>query len=168
MYFCPHFLKTDVQIILRFGILGEKFGKEVVSDLNIFALKWSFLFPLFIPFQHLFAPTSQRPMFKILKFLNPWGKIMERRGLRLNNFAHKGCKIIAHFSIFIFDNFFFVSVLISASVKRCLVSRMRDFFSIYKENKPNAQAEGADPTGCKSTNGQNSPISKFSTTAFYD
>ena len=61
---------------------------------------------------------------------------MERSGLRFYFFAHKGCKIVAHFFFdFLTDfallaGFFLVSVLLSASIKRWFVSRMRDFFSI--------------------------------------
>ena len=38
---CPHFPKSDVQSFQRFGILGEKCWKEVVSELNFFVMKWS-------------------------------------------------------------------------------------------------------------------------------
>ena len=37
--FCPHFPKSNVQTFWIFGILGEKYWKKVVSDLNIFANK---------------------------------------------------------------------------------------------------------------------------------
>ena len=40
-YFAPNFPKSDVQNLERFGILGEKCWKEVVSELNIFVEKWS-------------------------------------------------------------------------------------------------------------------------------
>ena len=39
MFFCPHFPKLDVQKFLRFGILWEKYWKEMVSDLKTFANK---------------------------------------------------------------------------------------------------------------------------------
>ena len=38
-YFCPHFLKSNVQTFWIFGILGKKCWKEVVSDLKIFTHK---------------------------------------------------------------------------------------------------------------------------------
>ena len=39
--FCPHFPKSDVQSFKSFRFLGEKCWNEVVSELNIFVIKWS-------------------------------------------------------------------------------------------------------------------------------
>ena len=44
------------------------------------------LFTFEVPFKPLFAPTSQSRMTKILDIRNPWGKAMERSGLRFDNF----------------------------------------------------------------------------------
>ena len=58
--------------------------KEVVSDLNIFVKKWfkiaaakkvlKIFFHLFTPFKPLFVPVSQKPMYKLLRFLESLGK----------------------------------------------------------------------------------------------
>ena len=34
-----------------------------------------------------FCPTSQSPMSKLFRFLRPWGQVMERSGLRFENFC---------------------------------------------------------------------------------
>ena len=44
------------------------------------------LFTFDVPFKRLFAPTSQSRMSNILEIQNPWGKVMERSGLRLEHF----------------------------------------------------------------------------------
>ena len=78
------------------------------------------VFTFELPFKSLFAPTSQIQIFKkkwylcfslcltvflpqlpevqwpnFLDFQNPWGKVMERSGLRIDNFCSKRCKIAA-------------------------------------------------------------------------
>ena len=44
------------------------------------------LFTFEVPFKCLCAPTSQSWMSKIVELQNPWGKVMERSGLRFENF----------------------------------------------------------------------------------
>ena len=77
-------------------------------------------------------PEIGCPIF--LEIRNPWGKIMERSGLRYEHFC---LKIVenrrAKKSFFFIADFALVHppmvlVLLSASVERCFVSRMRDFF----------------------------------------
>ena len=90
MVFFPNFLKSHVQTLWIFGILGEKCWKEVVSDLKIFAHKgckmavakkvfYGFFLNLFIPFKHLFAPTSQSPMSKLCGFSESLGKSIGKK-----------------------------------------------------------------------------------------
>ena len=45
------------------------------------------LFTFDVPFKRLFAPTSGICMSKILDIRNPWGKVMERSGLRFEHFC---------------------------------------------------------------------------------
>ena len=42
-----------------------------------------------VPFKRLFAPTSRSQMSNILEIRNPWGKVMDRSGLRLEHFCLK-------------------------------------------------------------------------------
>ena len=89
----------------------------------------------------------------ILDFWNPCGKVMERSGLR---FEKKNClyKVWNCHNFFFYLNFFLlffckycltswiclVLVLLFASVKRCFVSRIQDFFcSTYFCNIRNTQ-----------------------------
>ena len=53
---------------------------------------------LFTPFNGLFAPEVQCP--NILDIRNPWGKVMERNGLRFKFVAQKLCKIAAAKQVF--------------------------------------------------------------------
>ena len=75
-------------------------------------------------------PALGCPIF--LEIRNPWGKVMERSGLAFEHFFWKWSKIAAQKKVFFFADFALVhpplaSVLLSASVERCFVSRMRDF-----------------------------------------
>ena len=75
-------------------------------------------------------PEVGCPIF--LEIRNPWGKVMERSGVTFKPFVWKWSKIAAQKKLF-FADFALVhppmaSVLLSASVERCFVSRMRDFF----------------------------------------
>ena len=45
------------------------------------------LFTFEVPFKRLFAPTSGIRMSKSLEIRNPWGKVIERSGLRLEHFS---------------------------------------------------------------------------------
>ena len=45
------------------------------------------LFTFEVQFKRLFAPTSQSRMSKILEISNPWGKVMERSGLKFEIFC---------------------------------------------------------------------------------
>ena len=64
----PLFPKSDVQTFQRFGIIGRKQWQEMVSDLTIFAQKWSnwprqkniyflYLFTFEVLFKRLFSST---------------------------------------------------------------------------------------------------------------
>ena len=89
---------------------------------------------MFNPLKRLLPPFPevQRPNF--LVFRNPSGKVMERRDLRFENFFSlrvynrraKKYRFLANFALR--AGFFLVSVLLTASVQRCFVSRVRDFF----------------------------------------
>ena len=78
-----------------------------------------FIFFGFRSFLTVFLPPLPEvgcPIF--LQIRNPWGKVMERSGLRYEHF----------FADFALVHPPMASVLLSASVERCFVSRMRDFF----------------------------------------
>ena len=89
----------------------------------------------FVSFVHSvetsFCPNlSKSNVQTFLDFWNPWGKVMEKVVSDLTTFAYKGCKIAAHFFFGKFcptSRILLVLVLLSASVERCFVSRMRDF-----------------------------------------
>ena len=81
-------------------------------------------------------PTSGVGCPIFLEIQNPWGKVMERSGVTFEHFVWKWSKIAAQKNVFFFADFALVhppmaSVLLSASVERCFVSRMRDFFSSF-------------------------------------
>ena len=44
------------------------------------------VFTFEVSFRHLFVPTFQNWMPKILEIRNPWGKVLERNGLRFEKF----------------------------------------------------------------------------------
>ena len=79
------------------------------------------------------CPEVRCPIF--LEIRNPWGKVMERSGLTFEHFCFevvKNCRTKKSF--FFFADFALVhppmaSVLLSASVERCFVSRKRDFYT---------------------------------------
>ena len=45
------------------------------------------VFTFEVPFKRLFAPTSEVGCPIFLEIQNPWGKVMERSGLRFENFC---------------------------------------------------------------------------------
>ena len=117
--------------------------EKVVSRLNIFTQIWSKIaaaksfftdfFHLFTPFKRLFAPTSQSPMFKNFKLSESLGKSIGKKGSQIIKLLLiLGVKLARIFYL-IFCKFcltstvFLVSVLLSALVKRFLVSHMQDF-----------------------------------------
>ena len=76
-------------------------------------------------------PKIGCPIF--LEIQNPWGKVMERNGLIFEHFCLEVVKNRRAQKINFVADFALVhppmaSVLLSASVERCFVSRMRDFF----------------------------------------
>ena len=100
MSLCLRFPKLDVQSFLRFGILGEKQWKEVVSDLKNFTNKgckiaaqkklifWAnfallsrivLVLVFLTPFNSLFALTSQSLMCKMFIFLESLGNSNGRK-----------------------------------------------------------------------------------------
>ena len=100
-----------------------------------------FLFPLITTFKRFFVPTSQRPMSKLFKFSQFLGKTNGKKWSQIQILlVIKGIKSPRKKSL-IFDKFcltsriFLVSVLLSASVERCFVSCMQDFFSSVNLNK---------------------------------
>ena len=53
------------------------------------------MFTFEVPFERLFAPTSQIQMSKILEIQKPWEKVMERSGLRIEEkILKKGVKSV--------------------------------------------------------------------------
>ena len=51
------------------------------------------LFTFEVTLKRFLPPLAEFRCPKILEIPNPWGKEMERRGLRFENFTNKGCKI---------------------------------------------------------------------------
>ena len=127
--------------------LGEKYWKDVVSDLIIFAQKWSktatakkffsrfFLLHLFTPLKRLFAHLSQSPISKLFRFSESLGKTKAKKWSQIwILLLIKGVKLSRKKKKLDFwrilpntNRIFLVLVLLSASVERCFVSRMRDF-----------------------------------------
>ena len=110
-------------------------GCKIAAAKKVF---YRFFFHLFTLFKRLFAPTSLSPMSKLFRFLESLGesngkkwsqiwKLLLRKGVKLP-------RIFFFFFFFFFCEFcltsriFSVLVLLFTSVKRCVVSRMRDFF----------------------------------------
>ena len=96
---------------------------------KVYSLTFSLLryhLPVFLPP----LPEVGCPIF--LEIRNPWGKVMERSGLTFEHFSLEVVYNPRAKKVF-FADFALVhppmaSVLLSASVERCLVSCMRDFF----------------------------------------
>ena len=59
------------------------------------------VFTFEVPFKRLFAPLPEVQCPKYLEIRNPWGKVMERSGLRFENFTNKGCKIAMQKKLFL-------------------------------------------------------------------
>ena len=115
----------------------------MVSDMNIFVRKlfqiaaqtkvfFLIFFTFEVPFNRLFAPTSRSRMSNIFRDSESLGKRNEGSGLTFEHFCLKVVKNCrAKKSFFFFADFALVhppmaSVLLSASVERCFVSRMRN------------------------------------------
>ena len=125
---CPNFL--DIQnplgeIMERSGLRFEHFCSKIVLKRcrkNFFNTFFFFICSLSLNIFMSPFPKVQCPNF--LYFWNPWGKAIERSGLRFKNKtkrnAHK-CKFCLTSRIFL------VSVLLSALVERFRVSRIRHF-----------------------------------------
>ena len=126
-YFCPHFLKSDVQsfrdseslvksnekkwsqiwkLLLIKGVKSSRKKKIVIFFTKVALLSRIFLVSVFLTlFNGLFAPTSLSPMSKLFLILGILGeKGWEGMVTDLRIFAHKGCKTTAAKSVFY--NFF--------------------------------------------------------------
>ena len=115
----------------------------MVSDMNIFVWNclrsqrkkkfFSLIFSLLRYPLTVFLPPLPKVGCQIfLEIQNPWGKVIARSGLTFDHFFWKWSKIAAQKKVFFVADFALVhppmaSVLLSASVERCFVSRMRDF-----------------------------------------
>ena len=100
------------------------------------------VFTFEVLFKFLFAPCSRSRMSNIFRNSESLGK---SNGEKWSNiwifFVLKWSKIAAQKKGFFFADFALVhpptaSVLLSATVKRCFVSRMRDFFFIWRDIRP--------------------------------
>ena len=76
------------KVMEKSGLRFEYFCSKMVLNCRGKKCFLRIFFSLFTPFKRLFAPTSpQIPMSKLLDFPNPWGKLMERSGLRFKYFC---------------------------------------------------------------------------------
>ena len=103
----------------------------MVSDLKTFPYKGCkitaakkkklrIFFHFFTFFKRLFAPLPEVQCPNFFDFRNPWGEKMERSCFRLKTFGLLENVVLL--------TGFFVFILLSASVDRCFVSHMREFF----------------------------------------
>ena len=119
---------------LRFEKNAHKWSK-IATTKKVFYGFFKSLFTFEVPFTRLFSPTSWSPMTKLFRFseslvktnIKKWSPI----GILL---VIKGVKLPREKKSLIFDEFclasriFLLSVLLSALVEGCFVSRTRDFF----------------------------------------
>ena len=79
---------SDLKTITNKGCKIPARKKEEEKKGQFCHTEHHFLVSVFLTlFNGLFAPTSLSPMFKLfLDFRNPWEEVMERSGLRLENF----------------------------------------------------------------------------------
>ena len=125
----------------------------MVSDMNIFVWnclksqrkKKFFFFHFFtfeVPFNGLFAPTSQSRMSNIFRDSESLGKSNGKKWSNIWTFLlGSGLKSPRAKKFFFVADFVLVhpsmaSVLLSASIERCFVSRMQDFLLIFLQNIP--------------------------------
>ena len=141
---CPKFLKIQNpwgKVMERSGLRFKSFtnkGCKIAAQKNCFwanfsIFLWYRCFSLRLTVFLPPLPEVQCPNF--LDFRNPWGKVMERSGLRFENFSLiKGVKLPRKKKVCFCGKFclpsriFLVSVLLSALFERFFVSRMQDFF----------------------------------------
>ena len=117
----------------------------MVSDMNIFVLKlskiatqkkvfFSNFFHFEVPFNGLFAPTSRSWMSNIFRDLESLGKSDGKKWSNIWIFLF-GCGLKSPRKKkncdFALVHPPMASELLSASVERCFVSRMRDFFLVH-------------------------------------
>ena len=116
----------------RSGLRYEHFFLKIVENRRA---KKSFFpitfFTFEVPFNGLLPPLPKVGCPIFLEIWNPWGKVTKRSGLTFEHFCFKWSKMAAQ-NKFFFADFNLVhppmaSVLLSASVERCFVTRMRDF-----------------------------------------
>ena len=67
-------------------------------------------------------PKVQCPIF--LDFRNPWGKVIERGGLRFEFFAHKWCKIAVKKKVYYFANIALLVGFFGTSATICIGREM--------------------------------------------
>ena len=131
----------------------------MVSDMNIFVWKLSkiaeqkkvFFFTFFgllwfsVFFNSLFAPTSRSGMSNIFRDSESLGKSNGKKGSNIWTFLFgSGLKSPRKKKFFFVADFALVhppmaSVLLSASVERCFVSRMRDFLDGFPKCPENLE-----------------------------
>ena len=99
----------------------------MISDVNIFAQKVSKIAATkkFSPFKLLFPPTSHSPMFKLFRFSVSLGKTNGKKWSQIWIFLLiKGVKLQRNKKVLFLTNF---------TVKKCFVSRVRDFSKWLKK-----------------------------------
>ena len=80
-----------------------------------------------LDFEAYFAPTSQSQMSKILAIRNPWGKVLERSGLRIGS----GLKLPRNFF------FFFADLALQNVVETTLPNGLSGFW-VFLDHPPMA------------------------------
>ena len=135
---CPIFLEIRNpwgKVMERSGLRYEHFCLKVSKIAAQKKVFFSHFFTFEVPFNGLFAPTSQSRMSNIFRDSESLGKINEKKWSNIWQFLFgSGLKSPRKKKFFFVADFALVhppmaSVLLCASVERCFVSRMRDFSS---------------------------------------
>ena len=122
-FFLHPLFKVGCSKLLEIRNPWKKYWKEVVSDLNIFAQKWTkiaaakkvfadfflYLFTFQVPFKRLFAPTLRSRMSKLFWVSESSGKSIGKKWSQIWTFLLKNClKLPRQKKVFFTDLFFFV------------------------------------------------------------
>ena len=99
-FFCPHFLKSNVQtffLLLFLESLGKSKGKKwsqiwkllLIKGLKLLLQKkfYGFCFIFSLCLNIFWSPPPKVKCPHFLDFLNSWGKVMERNAVRFENFC---------------------------------------------------------------------------------
>ena len=130
------------KVMERSGLRYEHFClklSKIAAQKKVFFSSHFFTFE--VPFNGLFSPTSRSWMSNIFRVSESLGKSNGKKGSSIWTFLFgSGLKSLRKKKFFFVADFALVhppmaSVLLSASVERCFVSRMRDFLMVNLESQ---------------------------------